>query len=488
MLCRHLSRRHGAKYKEYLRSTQPSQPEPTQSSIVNFTAGAGSQSSDSTATRSFSTSTYSRTSTRAKHLTQSLLDNVIIGCGLPVSLVDHPKFCKFLSDMDARYDRPCRQTVTQTLVPKSVQTQKDALRAELDKCNSISLTTNVWTDRRMHAYLGVTVHALVGGNPKSNLLAFRTLTGSHTGQRIADEIDAVVREFDVKDKIRCVVTDNASNMLKAMYLFFTGADDSSYQAVDAQVDDALLWEDLPEDEVEAAISDTGGRIACFAHSLQLVVRGGLEKAATVLRPAMGKVSKLANVAHQSQLFRSAYEEKFGTGKSIPATNDTRWNSVYRQLQVIVDMDQTKLADLLRESSQAPSFHVLQEVVDLLHPFAEATDLTQGENILTISAVIPTILSLRILLRQMSTSVRFHAAAVQELLNQLHERFFHVLTRINVELPPTACTSRTLAFDSDVFMLASAIDPQYGFRWLQDHPGAADVKDGLRHRITGRIYD
>ena len=349
MLCRHLSRRHGAKYKEYLRSTQPSQPEPTQSSI-NFTAGAGSQSSDSTATRSFSTSTYSRTSPRAKHLTQSLLDNVIIGCGLPVSLVDHPKFCKFLSDMDARYDRPCRQTVTQTLVPKSVQTQKDALRAELDKCNSISLTTNVWTDRRMHAYLGVTVHALVGGNPKSNLLAFRTLTGSHTGQRIADEIDAVVREFDVKDKIRCVVTDNASNMLKAMYLFFTGADDSSYQAVDAQVDDALLWEDLPEDEVEAAISDTGGRIACFAHSLQLVARGGLEKAATVLRPAMGKVSKLANVAHQSQLFRSAYEEKFGTGKSIPATNDTRWNSVYRQLQVIVDMDQTKLADLLRESS------------------------------------------------------------------------------------------------------------------------------------------
>jgi len=132
--------------------------------------------------------------------------------------------------------------------------------------------------------------------------------------------------------------------------------------------------------------------------------------------------------------------------------------------------------------------VLQEVVDLLHPFAEATDLTQGENILTISAVIPTILSLRILLRQMSTSVRFHAAAVQELLNQLHERFFHVLTRINVELPPTACTSRTLAFDSDVFMLASAIDPQYGFRWLQDHPGAADVKDGLLHRITGRIYD
>ena len=101
--------------------------------------------------------------------------------------------------------------------------------------------------------------------------------------------------------------------------------------------------------------------------------------------------------------------------------------------------------------------MLQEVVDLLHPFAEATDLTQGENILTISAVIPTILSLRILLRQMSTSVRFHAAAVQELLNQLHERFFHVLTRINVELPPTACTSRTLAFDSDVFMLASAID-------------------------------
>jgi len=115
---------------------------------------------------------------------------------------------------------------------------------------------------------------------------------------------------------------------------------------------------------------------------------------------MGKVSKVTSLVHQSQLFRAAFEEKFGAGKSIPASNDTRWNSVYWQLQAITDMDQVKLAELLRSTSHenlvltTKEFAVVHEIVDTLHPFAEATDLTQGDQVVTISVVVPTVLSLR----------------------------------------------------------------------------------------------
>ena len=106
-------------------------------------------------------------------------------------------------------------------------------------------------------------------------------------------------------------------MLKALFLFFPADDDSNNQVVEANVDDATVWEDLPPDEESAAFNDTGSRLACFVHSLQLVVRAGLEKAASTLRPPMGKISKLANLIHQSQLFRASFEDTFGTDKSIP---------------------------------------------------------------------------------------------------------------------------------------------------------------------------
>jgi hypothetical protein len=132
---------------------------------------------------------------------------------------------------------------------------------------------------------------------------------------------------------------------------------------------------------------------------------------------------------------------------------------------------------------AKEFTVVQEMVEILHPFAEATELTQAENGVTISMVVPTLLILRRFLLELSSSVRYHAPAVRELLDELHERFFFIFDRLLISLPKSH-TQRTLAFDSDVFLVAAALDSRYGFRWLQDHPGTSEVKDQLRHKITG----
>jgi hypothetical protein len=59
------------------------------------------------------------------------------------------------------------------------------------------------------------------GSCSSNLLVFKAVAGYHTGQKTANEGEAIVAEYSLKDKICFIVSNNASNMMiKAMNIFF----------------------------------------------------------------------------------------------------------------------------------------------------------------------------------------------------------------------------------------------------------------------------
>ena len=81
-----------------------------------------------------------------------------------------------------------------------------------------------------------------------------------------------------------------------------------------------------------------------------MVRDGLSSL-TAISPTLAKCSKLANLVHQSAVFRSVFEALMGQGRSIPSTNDTRWNSTFRQLKAVVDLDQVKLNTVLSDANQ-----------------------------------------------------------------------------------------------------------------------------------------
>jgi len=68
-----------------------------------------------------------------------------------------------------------------------------------------------------------------------------------------------------------------------------------------------------------------------------------------MKTVMSKCVKIANLCYQSAQFRELFEEKLGTGRSIPAANATRWNSVFTQLQAVINMDRVKLEDILRSA-------------------------------------------------------------------------------------------------------------------------------------------
>ena len=410
--CRHLQCRHVVVYRDYLREKEKPSHSGAQSSMSDFVPASTSGSEPQAGGWCKS---YDKQHPKQQLVTESLIYNVIVMCGLPVSVIDNTHFRQFLHDLDSRYNPPCRQTVTNTYLPQLVSNAKEKLQTALDNADNISLTADIWTDRRAHSFLGVTVHLFASGKPKSYLLAFRTFEGSHTGQRIADELDTIMDDFHITSKARFIVTDNASNMKKAMCILLGNNEASS--SVDTYCDNPSLWEDHDDDALN--VPDGCTRLPCFAHSLQLVIRDGMQQLA-VCRGALGKVSKLANIVHQSSLFRTAFEATFGAGRAIPETNATRWNSVFQQLRCIMDLEQSKLADVLRDTNHdnlilsKKDVEQLNELVDLLAPFAEATDLCQGEQTVTVSCVVPVVLSLNRLLTEKRESTRHFSDLINKL--------------------------------------------------------------------------
>jgi len=118
-----------------------------------------------------------------------------------------------------------------------------------------------------------------------------------------------------------------------MHILLDVPESDDQNILDDYLDDESLWHDFDGDsadqvEDEHVILLCTRRLPCFAHSIQLVVRDVL-KTVGLLKKALAKCSKLTSLVHQSSLFRSSFENEFGSGRSIPVANDTRWNSTMR---------------------------------------------------------------------------------------------------------------------------------------------------------------
>lgn len=71
---------------------------------------------------------------------------------------------------------------------------------------------------------------------------------------------------------------------------------------------------------------------------------------------------------------------------------------------------------------------------------------------------------------------------------LHVRFAGLLTRLSIA-PPSDLSGGTkdLGFNDEIFFMAAALDPNFGFRWLEDLPDTADssgAKEQLRQHVIG----
>ena len=123
--------------------------------------------------------TYGAQNPRQQELTRMVVNDLIIDLGLPVWIVDHPTFIRAMNIVDSKFTLLSRRTLCRTVLPSALEQIKTKMKQVCDDARFLSLTLDVWTDRRMRAFLAVTVHTVneVTGDLYNYLLSFRPLEG-----------------------------------------------------------------------------------------------------------------------------------------------------------------------------------------------------------------------------------------------------------------------------------------------------------------------
>ena len=263
----------------------------------------------------------------------------------PIAEVESEPFIQMWSEVEPTYAVPTRKTMR-----GYIQTCCDVVRGRIMnflRCSPYcAAQCDIWSSRRMHGYFGLCLTSVTeDGLQNTRLVACRRFKGAHTAQNISSMFSDLVQEFGVEDKINAIVTDNASNMVKA---FKQDAGDNLQTTLEVQpgfvdVDDdsemigrvAINWAEL-EDEASVLIPP---RYGCFAHILQLVVKDGLAEATTKIRNLLQKCSSIVASLHKSCKATELLEEN--KVPQIHTPNATRWNSKYEMIRSrpIIDAEQ-----------------------------------------------------------------------------------------------------------------------------------------------------
>ncbi|CAK6975963.1 E3 SUMO-protein ligase ZBED1-like [Scomber scombrus] len=115
---RHLERKHWERYLEYKAgSASLTMADTTQPPISSFAQRVH---------------LYALNSSRQQAITQAILQDLVIGCSLPLSLVENPNFRHFLSVMDCKYTPVSRTSLTEKRIPYLVSKVKDDIIKALE--------------------------------------------------------------------------------------------------------------------------------------------------------------------------------------------------------------------------------------------------------------------------------------------------------------------------------------------------------------------
>ncbi|CAF1098602.1 unnamed protein product [Rotaria sordida] len=89
-------------------------------------------------------------------LEKSITEDLIVELGLPISLVERQDFIIFMTHVDPRFKMISRRTLTRTTLPNIYSKMLAGLKSFCSIATFMSLTLDIWTDRRQRAFFALT--------------------------------------------------------------------------------------------------------------------------------------------------------------------------------------------------------------------------------------------------------------------------------------------------------------------------------------------
>ena len=114
--------------------------------------------------------------------------------------------------LNPKYKAPNRESLTTPLIPAWYAVEKGNLISELKQVSKAAITADGWTSFSQDHYLTVTLHYVRNGQAKEKVLKTKAVYQAQTGSAVAEEIDDILEEYGVREKVVAATVDNASNM------------------------------------------------------------------------------------------------------------------------------------------------------------------------------------------------------------------------------------------------------------------------------------
>ncbi|CAI5637704.1 zinc finger BED domain-containing protein 1 isoform X1 [Oreochromis niloticus] len=360
------------------------------------------------------------TASRKIALDQAVLNFIIKDCQ-PLSIVESEGFRELVQVLEPSYVLPTRKTIKELLAKKHAE-ELERVKMEVQQAVAVSITADLWTSLNMEAYLALTCH-YINENMQlcTSVLGVKHFPQSHTADNLAQFKKGMMDDWAITNKVRCLVTDAAPNMIAATRTL----------------------------QIRHSV--------CIAHKLNLLVKKSCDQ-----------IPELSSIREKSRqivsFFRSSTtaKEKLAQVQQqmgrpvLKLINEvpTRWNSTYQMLSRLHDEKEAvwvSLASLPTDLTPltVDECDIVREALLVLAPFHQATVELSEERRVSGSKVIPMMKMLYCALER--NSLHLHTQAATHLHDQLRRR-----------VTDTASNLESLS----VLTLSTLLDPRFktlGFR-------------------------
>lgn len=273
----------------------------------------------------------------------------------PFSIVEDPEFINFISMLCPGYKLPSRKTVSQILLSQTYNSCIEVVKKNLENATAICITTDGWTSLINESFVAITAHWISETELKSNLLECVPFYEQHTAENLSKLLKEKFEEWDISNKIACVVSDNAANIV-------------------------------------AAIRNGNWRhLGCFAHTLNLIVQKGLKEIEQILNKVRRIVEYFKRSSHALSKLNQLQEQMKLPILKLKMDVCTRWNSTWDMIRRVTDLQEPVISALalLRNNLflSEDEWETLKHAADVLKIFDDATKEISGEKSITISKIL-----------------------------------------------------------------------------------------------------
>ena len=373
----------------------------------------------------------------------------------------------FASEAQPGYTPPCYNTVRDTLMPAALQEMEGGLRDLLKKGDGFVVSADIWTSRRGHSFLAIVATFIDGSfRGHTSLLSCDSIKGHHTAERIYQIYESVLKYWNIQGRVIRVVTDSASNMVKAFNIWpvteeetTTDGDEgtagaSSGSAECDEEDDMPALSQIEVDEVTANAENmintyftaSSLHLRCPIHLLQLAIKDAIGEHSNITR-LLAKVGNLVRSVRKSTL-NTEEADRIGVRPTTACT--TRWSSQLHMIDSVLRLFQKD--PLWQSKMKTSAAHLtlnevrqLTQLVGVLTPLAELTNRLQKE-LGNLGMILPAVSELKSLLTKDAALPMTIAAFSETLANNITARYSGYYTDKHI-------------------LLASVLDPRFKTEWI-----------------------